>query len=173
MPNILETDRLILRQFTTGDAAFILELLNEPSFIRFIRDSGVRTLAGATEYLVNGPLASYDRHGFGLYLTKLKANDVPIGMCGLLKRAGLADVDLGFAFLPRYWSQGYATEAASAVLDYGHTILGLKRIVAITAPDNHGSINVLKKIGLRFDKLITLSNDGGDSLLCTPDGVGG
>jgi RimJ/RimL family protein N-acetyltransferase len=171
--NILETDRLILRQFSTDDAAFILELLNEPSFIRFIRDSGVRTLGDATEYLVNGPLASYDRHGFGLYLTKLKANDMPIGMCGLLKRDSLADVDLGFAFLPRYWSQGYATEAATAVLDYGHTVLGLKRIVAITAPDNHGSINVLKKIGLRFDKRITLSNDGGDSLLFTLDGVGG
>jgi RimJ/RimL family protein N-acetyltransferase len=171
--NILETDRLILRQFTTDDAAFILELLNEPSFIRFIRDSGVRTLDDATDYLVNGPLASYDRHGFGLYLVQLKADGAPIGMCGLLKRDGLDDVDIGFAFLPRYWSQGYATEAATAVLDYGHTVLGLTRIVAITAPDNHGSIKVLKKIGLRFDKLITLADDGGEALLFTPEGVGG
>lgn len=169
--NILETDRLILCQFSTDDAAFILELLNENSFIRFIRDSGVRTLADAAEYIVNGPLASYERHGFGLYLTKLKAGDVPIGMCGLIKRDSLDDVDLGFAFLPWYWSQGYATEAASAVLAYGRTVLGLQRIVAITAPDNHGSINVLKKIGLRFDKLITLPDDGGDSLLFTPDGL--
>jgi RimJ/RimL family protein N-acetyltransferase len=165
--NILETDRLILCQFSTDDAAFILELLNEDSFIRFIRDSGVRTLADAREYIVNGPLASYERHGFGLYLTKLKAGEVPIGMCGLLKRDSLDDVDIGFAFLPRYWSQGYATEAASAVLAYGRTVLGLQCIVAITAPDNHGSINVLKKIGFRFDKIINLPDDGGDSMLFT------
>ena len=155
--NVLETDRLILRQMTIDDAEFILELLNEPSFLHFIGDKGVRALADAREYILRGPIASYERHGFGLYLTVLKEGAVPIGMCGLLKRESLADVDIGFAFLPRFWAKGYALESALAVKAYGLDILGLKRIVAITNPDNEASIRLLEKLGLKYERLIRLS----------------
>ena len=158
--NVLETDRLILRKLSTDDAGFILELLNEPSFLRFIGDKGVRTLDDAREYILQGPIASYERHGFGLYLTALKEGGVPIGMCGLLKRESLADVDIGFAFLPAFWSRGYALESASAVKAYGLNTLGLKRIVAITNPDNEASIKLLEKIGLKYERMIRMSEDG-------------
>ena len=155
--NVLETDRLILRKLAMDDAEFILELLNEPSFLHFIGDKGVRTLADAREYILRGPIASYERHGFGLYLTVLKEGAVPIGMCGLLKRESLADVDIGFAFLPRFWAKGYALESALAVKAYGLDILGLKRIVAITNPDNEASIRLLEKLGLKYEHMIRLS----------------
>jgi RimJ/RimL family protein N-acetyltransferase len=155
--NVLETDRLFLRKLALDDAEFILELLNERSFLQFIGDKGLRTLADAREYILQGPIASYERHGFGLYLTVLKEGAVPMGICGLLKREALADVDIGFAFLPRFWSKGYALESALAVKAHGLDILGLKRIVAITNPDNEASIRLLEKLGLRYERLISLS----------------
>jgi RimJ/RimL family protein N-acetyltransferase len=157
--NVLETDRLILRKLSTNDAEFILELLNDPSFLRFIGDKGVRTLADAREYILQGPVASYEQHGFGLYLTALKDGAMPIGICGLLKRESLADVDIGFAFLPRFWSNGYALESASAVKAFGLDTLGLKRIVAITNADNEASIKLLEKLGLQYERMIRLSED--------------
>lgn len=154
---VLETDRLILHRLTVEDAAFILDLLNQPSFLQYIGDRGVRTLDDARRYILNGPVASYKRFGFGLNRVELKATGTPIGLCGLLKRETLDDVDIGFAFLPSFWSKGYAYESASAVLEQGLDALGLPRIVAITAPDNHRSIRLLEKLGLRFERLARLS----------------
>jgi RimJ/RimL family protein N-acetyltransferase len=156
---VLETRRLILRRLEPGDAEFILALLNDPSFLRYIGDKGVRSLDDAREYIRTGPMASYERFGFGLFLTALREEGVPIGICGLLKRETLEDVDVGFAFLPRYWSQGYAFESASAVLAYGRKELGLRRIVAITSPDNTASMCVLEKLGLKFESMIRLTGD--------------
>ena len=154
---VLETDRLILRRLSVEDSAFILELVNEPSWLRFIGDRGVRTLEDARGYILKGPVEMYGRHGFGLYLTELKADGAPIGLCGLIKRESLEDVDIGFAFLPRFWGKGYAYEAAAAVLAYGRSAFGLERLVAITSPDNHGSIKVLEKIGLKFERMVRMS----------------
>jgi RimJ/RimL family protein N-acetyltransferase len=151
--NVIETERLNLRQLTTGDADFILELLNEPSFIRNIGDKGVRTIEDARLYILNGPVKSYERFGFGLYLVELKASGVPLGICGLVKRESLADADIGFAFLPRFWSKGYAFESAAAVKVYGLETLGLPRLVAIVNPDNAGSIRVIEKIGLSYERM--------------------
>ena len=159
---ILETERLVLRRMTAADAEFILKLVNEPSFIRFIGDKGVRNHADAVQYIQTGPVASYERFGFGLYLVELKESRVPIGMCGLVKRDSLADVDVGFAFLPAFWSKGYAFEAAAAVKAYGKDVLGINRLVAITNPDNESSIKLLEKIGLRFDRMIRLSEDASE-----------
>jgi RimJ/RimL family protein N-acetyltransferase len=153
--NVIETARLQLRELEAGDASFILQLLNEDGFVRYIGDKGVRSLRDARDYILQGPVASYAQHGFGLYLTSLR-DGTPIGMCGLVKRDTLPDPDLGFAFLERYWSNGYCAESATAVLEYGYRLLGLERIVAITAPDNHGSMAVLTKIGLRCERRITL-----------------
>ena len=157
--NVVETDRLALRRITTGDAEFILRLLNEPSFLTFIGDRGVRTLDDARRYILKGPIDSYRRFGFGLYLVEIKGGGAPIGICGLLKRESLEDVDVGFALLPEFWSRGYAFEAASAVLAHGRDALGLNRIVAVTTPDNTASIRVLEKLGLTFSRMVRLAGD--------------
>jgi RimJ/RimL family protein N-acetyltransferase len=155
---VIQTERLVLRRLVPGDAGFILELLNEPSFLRFIGDKGVRDLEGARAYITKGPIDSYERHGFGLYATCLRAG-TPIGICGLVKRDGLADADVGFAFLSRYGSKGYAVESSAAVVMHARQVLQLQRVVAITAPENHRSIAVLEKIGLRFERMIRLAAD--------------
>lgn len=157
---LLESERCVLRRLELCDAKFILQLLNEASFLRFIGDKGVRSLADARHYLANGPLDSYRRHGFGLLSTCLRDTGVPVGICGLVKRDALADVDLGFAFLTAHAGKGYATEAAAAVLRHARHTLGLRRVVAITAPDNHASAAVLGKIGLRFERMVRLAADG-------------
>jgi len=156
---VLETERLLLRQFSTEDAEFILALLNDPSFIRNIGDKGARTIDDANSYILNGPVASYAKNGFGLYLVKLKETNESIGMCGLIKRDTLEDVDIGYAFLPRFWSKGYAVESALAVKEYAKNVVGLNRIVAITDPENEGSIRILEKIGLQFERMVKLSDD--------------
>jgi len=170
---VIESERLVLREFHLDDAEFILELLNEAAFLRFIGDKGVRTLADARDYLLKGPIESYRRFGFGLYRASLRENGTPIGMCGLVKREGLADVDVGFALQARYWSRGYAVEAAAAVLDHGKRILNLGRIVAIAHPDNQASIAVLEKIGLRFERMVRLSADAEELKLFGPAPSGG
>lgn len=155
---VLETRRLILRRFAPGDAAFILELLNDPDWKRFIGDKNVRSIDDARGYILKGPVAMYERVGFGLYLAALK-DGTPIGMCGLIKREGLEDVDIGFAFLAQFRSNGYAHEAAAATLAYGREVLKLPRIVAITSTDNVGSTRLLEKLGMRFEKMVSLPDD--------------
>ncbi|KFN03668.1 N-acetyltransferase [Bacillus clarus] len=156
---VLETERLTLRWFDIKDAPFILDLLNDPVWIQFIGDKGVRNLEDAKNYIVNGPLAMYKQIGFGLYLVERKEDLTPLGMCGLIKRDSLEDVDIGFAFLERFRSKGYGYESASAVMEYGQSKLGLKRIVAITSIDNHDSGKLLEKVGLRFEKIISGSGE--------------
>jgi RimJ/RimL family protein N-acetyltransferase len=165
---VMVTARLTLREFQPHDAPFILELLNEEGFLRFIGDKGVRTLADARDYLLAGPLQSYQRFGFGLYLVSLRSDGTPIGMCGLVKRDTLADVDIGFAFLMRHWSKGYAAESAAGVLAYGRDTLGLARIVAITALENTVSMAVLEKIGLRWEGRVRLVAQGPELNLFGP-----
>ncbi|HMH42079.1 MAG TPA: GNAT family N-acetyltransferase [Pyrinomonadaceae bacterium] len=157
---ILETKRLRLRHLSPdNDAEFILELLNDPSFIRYIGDKGVRDLDAARRYIVDGPVKSYDAHGFGLYLVELKMKTTPIGICGVLKRETLPDPDIGFAFLPAYWHQGYACEAAAAVMDHARDELEIEKLLAITSPENEASARLLNKIGFKFDRLMKLTQD--------------
>jgi ribosomal-protein-alanine N-acetyltransferase len=156
---VLETERLILRRLSLDDAEFILQLLNEPSFLRYIGNKGVRDLDGAGQYILNGPVSSYEQNGFGLYLVELKESGSPIGISGLVKRDTLPHADIGFAFLPAYWAKGYAVESAAAVMTYAREVLGLTRILAITSPDNEASGKLLGKIGLKFDRMIKLSED--------------
>lgn len=162
MTAICETGRLRVRHLTLDDAPFILELLNEPSFLRFIGDRQVRDLAGARGYLEHGPLASYRRFGFGLFLVEDLATGAPAGMCGLLKRDALEDVDLGFAFVPRWWGRGYALESARAVLDWARAQHHLGRVVAITNLDNEASIRLLEKLGFGFERLVRLPGEAAD-----------
>jgi len=162
MTEVLETERLTLRHATTADDRFIFELVNDPAFIRNIGDRGVRTLADAERYVLDGPIASYEKFGFGMYVVEVRESGTPIGLCGFVKRDWLPDVDIGFAFLPQYRSQGYARESASAVRRYGHEVLGLARIVAIVSPENSDSIRLLEKIGLRFEGMVRPVNEDAD-----------
>ena len=166
---ILETERLILRRMTAEDAEFILRLVNEPSFLRFIGDKGVRNHADAVHYIQTGPVANYERFGFGQYLVELKKGRVPIGMCGLTKKDSLPDADIGFSFLPVFWSKGYAFEAATAVKAYAKDVLGIGKLVGVTKPDNESSIKLLEKIGLRFERMIRLSEEASEIKLFTSD----
>ena len=156
---ILQTARLTLRRFTADDAEFIHALLNEPSFLRFIGDRGVRTVEDAARYIADGPVASYAQHGFGLYLVCLTQDGTAIGMCGLLKRDSLVDVDLGFAFLPAHGGNGYARESARAVIGLAREEFALSRIVAIVSPDNAASIAVLEALDFRFERVHRLALD--------------
>lgn len=166
---VMETERLCLRKLSIDDAAFVLELLNQPSFLRFIGDRGVRNLEDAQQYILNRLVASYERNGFGLYLAELKQDGTPIGISGLVKRDTLPDPDIGFAFLPAYWSKGYAVESAAAVMNYARDVLGLDRVLAITNPDNEASEKLLGRIGLRFERMIKLSEDGDEVKLFSPE----
>jgi RimJ/RimL family protein N-acetyltransferase len=159
---VLETERLVLRWLSTSDAAFILQLVNEPSWLQYIGDRGVKTLEDAENYIKKGPLEMYGRLGFGLNLVELKGSDEPIGICGLLKRESLDDVDIGFAFLPGFWGKGYAFESVSATILYGKSVLGLSRIVAITSQDNDPSGKLLEKLGFRLERLVRVAADDED-----------
>ncbi|MGI8466847.1 MAG: GNAT family N-acetyltransferase [Pyrinomonadaceae bacterium] len=162
---VLETERVILRWLTAVDADFILNLLNQPSFIQYIGDRGVKNLSDARLYIESKFIESYRRFGFGLYLVELKQDKTPIGICGFVKRDTLPDADIGFAFLPQYWSQGYAFESARAALDYGKSILGFRRILAITTKDNDSSGKLLAKVGLKYERMIRLSDEEDESKL--------
>ena len=156
---VLETERLTLREITTADAEFLLRLLNEPSFIQNIGDKNVRTIADASHYALNGPIASYKQHGFGLYLVALKQTGEPIGICGLVRRESLPAADIGYAFLPAYWRKGYALEATTATKQHAFAVLGHRQLLAIVNPENASSIRVLEKLGLKFKRMVRISDD--------------
>ena len=156
---MIDTARLSLRKLSPADAPFIVQLLNDPAFVRFIGDRGVRSAGDAEQYILKGPVSSYEQFGFGLYLVELKEGRAPIGICGLLKRPYLDAVDLGFAFLPRFRARGYAFESASAVLAYARKVLGFDRVLAITTPDNDASIALLRRLGFRFERMCRASAD--------------
>jgi ribosomal-protein-alanine N-acetyltransferase len=156
---MIETPRLHLRPFMLDDALFVLHLLNEPSFLQHIGDKGVRDLEGARGYLSNGPIASYARHGHGLMAVVLKETGEPMGMCGLLKRDNLDHPDLGYAFLPEFWSKGHAMEAAAATLEHGAGVLGFRTILAIVSQGNAASIRLLEKLGFAFVRLEAMHPD--------------
>ncbi len=162
---IIESARLNLRRATVEDYAFIFELLNDPDWKRFISDKGLKTEEEARGYIQTRLIAMYEKLGFGLYVVELKSGGALIGMCGLIKRDSLDDVDLGFAFLPQFRGQGYAREAAAATLEYGKREFALKRIVAITHPENECSGRLLEKLGFTFEKMVKAPVDGPDDKL--------
>jgi len=153
----LESSRLALRRLTLDDAEFVFGLVNQPSWLQFIGDKNVRNLDDARNYLRTGPLDMYQRFGFGLFMVERKADGSAIGMCGLLKRDILPEPDIGYALLPEFWGQGYALEAANAVLDYGHYAHELTRILAIVSPGNERSIRVLERCGMKYERMFPMS----------------
>ncbi|MCF3098844.1 N-acetyltransferase [Aeromonas australiensis] len=162
---MIASSRLILREMIATDAPFIFELLNDGDFYRYIGDRGIRTLEQAQEYIQQGPAVSYARYGHGLYLVERKEDGASLGICGLIKRDNLEQVDIGYAFLPQYRGQGYAIEAAQAALVDGKNRLGIGQVVAIVTPGNERSIGLLAKLGLVRSRLVKLSEDEEECLL--------
>lgn len=163
---VLCTERLRLRRLdadSRADAVFLVELLNQRSFIDNIADRGVRSPEEAARYIREGPIASYQRYGFGLWMIELTSDGTPIGLCGLLQRDYFEHPDIGYALLDRHNGHGYAFEAAAATLAWGWNVRGMTRIVASTAPDNRDSIRLLEKLGFRFERMLNLPAHGGES----------
>jgi ribosomal-protein-alanine N-acetyltransferase len=158
MPPILETERLALRRFTLADAPFVAGLMNSPTWLKYIGDRKINSIENAKSYLFNGPMMSYAAYGFGLYLVELKHSHTPIGMCGLVKRDYLENLDIGYALLPAYEGMGYAHEIALATLNYAFNQLHLLRIAAITTESNLRSIKLLSKLEFVFEKNIDVDN---------------
>ena len=165
MAHVFDTARLRLRQLALDDAGFILELVTDPLWLRFIGDRGVHDVESARRYLESGPLEMYRSQGFGLWLVERRADAAPIGICGVLKRDSLDGPDLGFAFLPAYRGRGYAREAAAATLQHARQQLGIQRVLAITSPENLASANVLRSVGMRFEQSIRLEGEDRDTWL--------
>ena len=158
LPELL-TPRLTLSRLEFSDATFIVRLLNEPSFIENIGDRQVRSIEDAHRYLREGPMAMYEKHGFGLWRVARNSDGAAVGMCGLLKRENLPDVDIGYAFLPEYWGLGYAFEAAEATLRHGAQKFGLERVIAVVSQHNDASIRLLEKLGMGYERLFAMRPD--------------
>ncbi len=164
---ILETERLVLREGEAADAPFMLELLNSPGFLENIGDRGVRDEAGALDFIAGRLHGSYREHGFGMWVTVQKSDHRPVGLAGLVRREGLDTPDVGYAFIQRAWGQGYAQEAAAAVLAHAQGPLGIPKLAAITKPENFASMAVLKKIGFVYQGMIQLPGIDGESTYFT------
>ena len=155
----IQTRRFNLRLLNDSDAGFILGLLNEPDWLKYIGDRGVQTLDDAKTYIHSGPLAMIEKYGFGLYLVERKEDYTPLGLCGLLQRDGLNWPDIGFAYDAQFRRQGIAFEAAQATLEYAQNVLGLTKVAALTALNNDPSMGLLKKLGFTYERQITLSGE--------------
>jgi RimJ/RimL family protein N-acetyltransferase len=153
---VIETERLRLRRLTPEDAPFIQVLLNEPTFVRYVGDRGIRTVEDAEAFIRNVPMRLYETYGFGHFLSERKSDGTPMGICGLIKRDTLEDVDIGFSLMPEFWSKGYAYEAAAATVEYAKTTAGLPRLVAIVNPDNAASIRLIGRLGLHFERNLVM-----------------
>ena len=160
---VIETPRLRLRTFTPGDAPFYLGLINEPSWIANIGDRNIQTVEAARAALEAGPIAQFREHGYSFYIIERRSDGVAIGMCGMIRRDSLPGPDIGYAMLPAYWGQGYAYEAAAAVVRHARHTLRIPTLYGITSPQNQASINLLNKLGLRFERFTRMPPSGKDT----------
>lgn len=159
---VIETERLVLRRLSYDDCEFILELVNEASFKRYIGDKNVRNLDDARAYLRDGPIGNYEQFGYGMFLVKPRDSGLPAGISGLVKRPEFDDPDIGFAFLERFRGRGYAYESADAVLEYGFSRLGLQRVTAMVDPDNEKSIRLIVKLGMEYERKVRMPGEEDD-----------
>lgn len=167
--NVIETERLALREMSEADAGVVLEILNDPDFKRFVGDRGVRTVEEAARYIDERFVEGYRRNGFGLWLAETKDEKVPVGICGLVTRKELGVVEVGYAFLPQFRGRGYAFEAASAALRHARDVLGLPRLYAIVDPENAVSVRVLEKLGMRFEQSVKFAPEESEIHLFSTD----
>lgn len=162
---IAKTNRLIISKLSLKDAPFFLKLVNTPHWVKYIGDRNLSTVKDAEDYLLNGTLKSYEEFGFGFYKLQLKEEKTPIGICGLIKREELEEVDLGFAFLSEFEGKGFGYEASLAVITLAKNRFHLKKLLAITLPINSNSIRLLEKLGFIYQKKVKPFEDDKELLL--------
>lgn len=162
---IAETNRLVISKISLEDAPFFLKLVNTPNWIKYIGDRNLKTIKDAEVYLTNGILKSYKELGFGFYKLQNKFDNESIGICGLVKREQLEDVDFGFAFLPEFEGQGFGFESSMAVLKLAQEKFQLKKLLAITLPINSNSVKLLEKLGFTYEKRVKPFEDDEELLL--------
>ena len=163
-PEIL-TDRLRLRWLTEDDAGLLLAIWNDPAFIRHVMDRGIRTEEAALEAMKEGVLKLYPEYGYGPYRVSLRSDGTDMGICGLLKRENLPDPDIGYGLLPDFCGQGFAIEAARAVVAHASEVMHLEKILAIVSPDHPRSISLLEKLGMVREGTVRMPEDDEDILL--------
>jgi [ribosomal protein S5]-alanine N-acetyltransferase len=168
---ILDTKRLILREAEISDSKFFFDLLNTEKWLKYIGDRGIKTLDDAEKYINDKLIKSYRTNGFGLYVYELKKSNIPIGICGFIKRDYLDSVDIGFALLPEYERKGYTFEISHSIMKHGRETLGLNKVVAITTKDNLASQELLKKLGFNFKSYIN-EPETNEKLSLYSNGVG-
>jgi len=156
MKVILETDRLLLREYVEDDAESFFKLNTDPEVVRFVPDKPLLNVEQARQTLIDHPIADYRRYGFGRGACILKSTGEQIGFAGLKYLDELGEVDVAYRLLPAHWGQGLATEVALASVRYGFAALGLKRIIGLVMPKNIASVRVLEKTGLRYSGTVTL-----------------
>ena len=170
MEEVARTERLKIAKISKNDAPFIFELVNSPSWIKYIGDRNIKTVDDAENYIENTHLKSYKTNGFGFYKVLLKAeDDKAIGTCGLAKRSELEDIDMGFGFLPDYEGKGYGLECSLAIMELAKSQFHIKKLTAITLPTNHNSVRLLEKLGMRFEKKVIPFEDDEELLLFAKD----
>lgn len=159
---VLSTERLELRWLTLDDTPLMLAIWNDPAFVRYVADRGIRTLEQARAAVEAGPLRLYAEYGYGPFRVRRREDGMDMGICGLFRRDGLEEPDIGFAILPDFCGKGYGYEAAAAVLDYARDALGLPCVTAIVSPLNAASIGLLEKLGMDFERPIRMPGDDHD-----------
>ena len=162
---LAETNRLVISKISLDDAPFFMKLVNTPNWLKYIGDRNLKTIQDTETYLTNGILKSYKELGFGFYKLQTKVDNTSIGICGLVKREQLEDVDFGFAFLPEFEGQGYGYEASTAIIDKAVEIFNIKKLLAITLPINSNSIKLLSKLGFIYEKRVKPFEDDEELLL--------
>jgi [ribosomal protein S5]-alanine N-acetyltransferase len=163
---IIETERLTIKPISIEDAPFIFDLLTSESWIKNIGDRGIKTVEDASKIIQERYIKHNETHGFGVYVVRLKTDNMPLGICTLLKKPYLDNVDIGYAFLDKFNGNGYALEATKAVYEYAKTGLGMARIVAATLESNDRSQHLLGKLGFHFEKKII---EAGEELMIFAD----
>lgn len=161
----LETERLELSRLTLDDAQLMLTVWNDPAFIRHVGDRGIRTVKAARDALRAGALKLYAEHGYGPYRISRKADGVSVGICGLFRRDGLPDTDIGFSTLPQYCGEGFGYEAACAVIEHARVDALLPRLTALVSPHNTASVRLIEKLGLIFEKMVRMPGEDSDVCL--------
>ena len=162
---LLETERLSLRWLTLDDADLLLAVWNDPAFVRHVGDRGIRTIEETRSAMQEGAFHLYETYGYGPYRIALKDTDVAVGLCGLFRRDNLEIADIGYAVLPEHCGKGYAHEASMAVIDYARDVLGMQQLCSIVSPNNDASVHLIRKLGLRFERMHRLPDEEEDVCL--------
>ena len=168
---LLNTERLELRWLTPDDAEMMLAIWNDPAFLRYVGDRGVRTVEQARSAIEAGPLQIYADYGYGPFRLTRRDDGSDVGICGLFRREGLDEPDIGFAILPEYRGRGFGFESSVAVLDHARDALNLSGVTAIVSPQNERSIGLLEKLNMYYERTIRLPGDDDDLSLYRIDFV--